>query len=80
MSSHSFAEAQRHGTVSAAECRAMRALDDGDYARREIAFIFETRVRTVSHHADGGCVHDGVAIDCEPAAADFLDSVGVADD
>lgn len=58
MSRSSIAEREKSHTISAAECRAMRALEeDDDYTRTEIAFIFECTPPTVRRHVGEDCQH-----------------------
>jgi len=48
----------RDKTISLHECRAIRALDrSDDYTRSEIAFMFETRTRTIKAHIEYDCDH-----------------------
>jgi hypothetical protein len=58
MSSYGHAECQQQRRITDQECLAIRALDrDEGYTRSEIAFLFETRVETVAHHATSHCAH-----------------------
>jgi len=43
------------------ECRAMRALCNGDYTHSELAFLFECTENTVSRHVKKDCHHDRLA-------------------
>lgn len=61
-------------SVSAQECVAMRALDrDDEYTRSEIAFMFESKSRTVARHCDRECHHQIVDDDGEESIRKWTD-------